>query len=60
MMDDEVVSLYLPYHSKVRWLSQVNVLVRIEALRGPIIEFSKKKNKLYDLLDFAILCDVMS
>eukprot|EP00106_Octopus_bimaculoides_P017414 XP_014784856.1 PREDICTED: general transcription factor II-I repeat domain-containing protein 2A-like [Octopus bimaculoides] len=41
MMDDEVIKCRLPYHSKVRWLSQGKVLVKIVSLRKQIIVFFK-------------------
>lgn len=66
MMDDEAISVDLPYHSKVRWLSQGKVLVKILSLRRHIIDFFKENDKHCELSDpnfyrdVAFLCDVMS
>lgn len=66
LMDDEVISVDLPYHSKVRWLSQGKVLVKILSLRRQITDFFKENNKHCDLSDpnfyrdVAFLCHVMS
>ncbi|CAI9719384.1 Hypothetical predicted protein [Octopus vulgaris] len=66
MMDDEVISVDFPYHSKVRWLSQAKVLVKIVSLRKQIIDFFKRNNKHCDLSgpnfyrDVAFSCDVIS
>ncbi len=37
MMDDEIISVDLPYHSKVRWLSQGQVFVKSLSLHQQII-----------------------
>lgn len=64
-MDDEVISVDLPYHSKVRWLSQEKVLVKILSLRRQITDLFKE-NKHCDLSDpnfyrdVPFLCNVMS
>ena len=65
-MDNEIISVDLPYHSKVRWLSQGQVLVKILSLRNEIIDFFQRTNKHCALsdpdfhLDVAFLCDLMS
>ena len=64
-LDDEVFSVDLPYHSKVRWLSQGQVLAKMLSLREQIIKFYEEQNGQYELLkDFyrnaAFLCHIMS
>lgn len=51
MMNDEVISVDLLYHSKVRWLSQGKVLVKMLSLRRQIIDCFKENNKHCDLSD---------
>ena len=43
LLDNQVISIDLPYHFKVRWLSQGKVLVKILSLRQKIIKFYQKK-----------------
>ena len=66
MLDEEIISADLPYHSKVRWLSQGQVLVKILSLREKIIQLYNENNQncvLSDanfLQDTAFLCDIMA
>ena len=66
MLDEEIISADLPYHSKVRWLSQGQVLVKIVSLREKIIQLYNENNQncvLSDanfLQDTAFLCDIMA
>ena len=66
MLDEEIISADLPYHSKVRWLSQDQVLVKILSLREKIIQLYNENNQncvLSDanfLQDTAFLCDIMA
>lgn len=66
MLDEEIISADLPYHSKVRWLSQGKVLVKILSLREKIIQLYNENNQncvLSDvnfLQDTAFLCDIMT
>ena len=64
--DDEIFSVDLPYHSKVRWLSQGQVFEKVLSLQKQIINFFKDKNISCELSEqnfcrnAAFLCDVMS
>ena len=64
--DDETFSVDLPYHSKVRWLSQGQVLKKVLSLQKQIVNFFEDKNISYQLSEqnfcrnVAFLCDVMS
>ncbi len=66
MLDDEIVSVDLPYHSKMRWLSQGQVLVKILSLPEKIIDFYHENNQNCELSDAnflqdaAFLCNIMS
>ena len=66
MLDDEIFSVDLPYHLKVRWLSQGQVLEKILSVRKKIIDLYCENNqncKLSDMnffQDVAFLCDIMS
>jgi hypothetical protein len=65
-LDEEVFSVDLPYHSKLRWLSQGQVLAKILFLREQIVKFYEEQNQQCELLkeDFyrnaIFLCDIMS
>ena len=64
--DDETFSVDLPYHSKVRWLSQGQVLEKVLSLQKQIVKFFEDKNiscKLPEQIfcrNAAFWCDVMS
>ena len=64
--DDETLSVDLPYHSKVRWLSQGQVLEKLLSLQKQIVNFFEDKNIFCKLSEqnfcknAAFLCDVMS
>ena len=65
--NDETFSVDLPYHSKVRWLSQGQVLEKVLSLQKQIIvNFFKDRNMSCKLSEqnfcrnAAFLCDVMS
>ena len=64
--DDETFSVDLPYHSKVRWLSQGQVFEKVLSLQKQIINFFEDKNISCELSEqnfcrnAAFLCDVMS
>ena len=66
MMDDEAINVDLPYHSKVCWLSQGQVLVKILSLHEHIIDCFNGNNEYCELSDanfhrdVVLVCDVMS
>lgn len=65
MSNDEIYSVDLPYHSKVRWLSRGQVLVKVLTLRKEILQFYDEQKQQCELLDeefcrnVAFLCDIM-
>ena len=64
--DNETFSVDLPYHSKVRWMSQGQVLEKVLPLQKQIVNFFEDKNLSCKLSEqnfcrnAAFLCDVMS
>ena len=64
--DNETFSVDLPYHSKVRWLSQGQMLEKVLSLQKQIVNFFEDKNISCKLSEqnfcrnAAFLCDVMS
>jgi len=64
--DDETLSVDLPYHSKVRWLSQGQVLENVLSLQKQIVNFFEDRDISCNLSEqtffrnAAFLCDVMS
>jgi len=64
--DDEAFSVDLPYHSKVRWLSQGQVLEKVLSLQKLIVNFFEDRNISCKLSEqnfcrnATFLCDVMS
>ena len=64
--DDETFSVDLPYHLKVRWMSQGQVLEKVLPLQKQIVNFFEDKNIFCTLSEqnfcrnAAFLCDVMS
>ena len=64
--DDETFSVDLPYNSKVRWLSQGQVLEKVLFLQKRIVNFFEDKNITCKLSaqhfcrNAAFLCGVMS
>ena len=66
MLQDKIFGVDLPYHSKVRWLSQGQVFEKILFLREKKIDLNCKNNqncKLSDMNFFqnaASLCNIMS
>ena len=64
--DDETFSVGLPYHSKVRWMSQGQVLEKVLPLQKQIVNFFEDKNISCKLSEqnfcrnAAFLCDLMS
>ena len=64
--DDETFSVDLPYHSKVRWMPQGQVLEKFLPLQKQIVNFFEDKNLSCNLSEqnfcrnAAFLCDVMS
>ena len=64
--DDETFSVDLPYHSKVHWMSQGQVLEKVLLLQKQIVNFFEDKNISCKLSEqnfgrnAAFLCDVMS
>jgi hypothetical protein len=65
-LDDEVFRVDLPYHSKVRWLSQGQLLAKMLSLREQVVKFYEEQNQQCELLkeDFyrnaVFPCDIMS
>ncbi|UYV75174.1 hypothetical protein LAZ67_12002748 [Cordylochernes scorpioides] len=64
MSDNDTFNGDLPYHSKIRWLSKGQVLLKKFTLRQQIIKFFEEQKKYCDLSDkefcrnAAFLCDM--